>query len=611
MSARLIEMVRRRANQAYDNTKTYMKKFDFAERHFEARSSAGESAFIKVDHVLQALDKIFVLGWTSEPTSKLHLVDQDGHMKAVRRAAHRPDVAAFLKRLPKQGQYGFILETSEMPNGTASLIWTPPDGQAFHSTPLTVETAASEDMLGHLGEFLLQALVQHEVGSPGWRKALSAFPPATALTPGEQGAIDVGVAGQQGGSVISGWVIRDEPGQMWIDDGAGGVSSLDDALWFERPDVLALPLFANALNSQIGFVKRVPGLNMGGQGALYSATRHGVRRLATTTITKTLSDNPKAAASELFAIGASRASAKRAVNIDLPMLQPIIDRRSRAVELLHADEHVLGASCETAVVSLVIPLYGRMDFVEHQLMCFSKDEFIKTNCEIIYVVDDERLLRAMHGSVDELHMVYNVPFKWIWGQTNRGFSAANNLGISVSKGDKILFLNSDVFPENPGWLENLVKALDDNTDIGIVGPRLLFAEGGIQHAGMISRRLEAAGIWINHHSLMGFSPKDDAHKDLARVELITGACALMRRADIDRLGGWDTGYLIGDFEDSDLCFKIRAAGMTVGYLPTVELIHLERQSFKLMGENDFRSKVTMVNAARHQTRWPQFLAQKY
>ena len=47
--------------------------------------------------------------------------------------------------------------------------------------------------------------------------------------------------------------------------------------------------------------------------------------------------------------------------------------------------------------------------------------------------------------------------------------------------------------------------------------------------------------------------------------------------------------------------------MTVGYLPTVELTHLERQSFALLGENDFRSKITLANAARHQARWPQYL----
>jgi GT2 family glycosyltransferase len=171
----------------------------------------------------------------------------------------------------------------------------------------------------------------------------------------------------------------------------------------------------------------------------------------------------------------------------------------------------------------------------------------------------------------------------------------------------LLFLNSDVFPKEPGWLEQLVAALDNNPDIGIIGPRLLFAEGGIQHAGMINRRLESLGIWINHHVKMGFDPAADSHVTLARMELITGACALMRRDDFVRLGGWDVGYLIGDFEDSDLCFKVRQDGMTVGYLPTIELTHLERQSFALWGESDFRSKITLANAARHQARWKQFL----
>ncbi|CAM7099433.1 hypothetical protein ENROMM299B_22840 [Enterobacter roggenkampii] len=78
---------------------------------------------------------------------------------------------------------------------------------------------------------------------------------------------------------------------------------------------------------------------------------------------------------------------------------------------------------------------------------------------------------------------------------------------------------------------------------------------------------------------------------------------MVRRKDFDALDGWDTGYLIGDFEDSDLCLKLRNAGLAIGYLPSVELTHLERQSFKLLGGGDFRTYVVILNAARHQNRW--------
>jgi GT2 family glycosyltransferase len=83
----------------------------------------------------------------------------------------------------------------------------------------------------------------------------------------------------------------------------------------------------------------------------------------------------------------------------------------------------------------------------------------------------------------------------------------------------------------------------------------------------------------------------------------------MRRSDFERLGGWDTGYLIGDFEDSDLCLKLRSNGLSVAYLPDVQLTHLERQSFKLLGQDEFRTRVVIYNAVRHQNRWSAIIDQ--
>jgi GT2 family glycosyltransferase len=91
------------------------------------------------------------------------------------------------------------------------------------------------------------------------------------------------------------------------------------------------------------------------------------------------------------------------------------------------------------------------------------------------------------------------------------------------------------------------------------------------------------------------------------VPAVTGACLAIRRKDFDRVGGWDTGYLIGDFEDSDLCQKIRKEGMKVGYLPDIQLTHLERQSFKELGNDDFRTRVVIYNAVRNQERWDSFV----
>jgi len=170
-----------------------------------------------------------------------------------------------------------------------------------------------------------------------------------------------------------------------------------------------------------------------------------------------------------------------------------------------------------------------------------------------------------------------------------------------------VFLNSDAFPENAGWIQPLIDVLENDPSIGAVGPRLVFGDGSIQHAGMEFQRREEFHIWVNHHPWRGLDTALDPATGITFPPAITGACLAISRDNLERVGGWDTGYLVGDFEDSDLCLKLRNQGLKVAYLPSVELTHLERQSFRTLGEGHFRTSVVLFNAFRHQARWNQIL----
>jgi len=88
------------------------------------------------------------------------------------------------------------------------------------------------------------------------------------------------------------------------------------------------------------------------------------------------------------------------------------------------------------------------------------------------------------------------------------------------------------------------------------------------------------------------------------VPLVTGACVAMPRDVFERISGWDEGYISGDFEDSDLCFRVRDIGRTVGYDPRVELLHLERQSVELTSDDALlKERMTLLNACRYNQHW--------
>lgn len=407
--------------------------------------------------------------------------------------------------------------------------------------------------------------------------------------------------------VLSGWAIGEHPSNLLVQTDDGDPVKITNAFCVYRQDVFDIfgKEFSD-INPLPGFVAYAHISGQPKKVKLLQLTDDGekpYRTLCEQDVNSKNSD-PKAifqALSGLFTPPSDLP--KRYACIDVPVLDTVIQKDRDSWQYLPVQIQRFGQSVANPLVSMVVPLYGRTDFVEHQLMEFFRDSWLMENAEIIYVLDDPALLDAFLVQSRNLYNLYQLPFTWVWGTVNRGFSGANNLGASIAKGRHLLFLNSDVFPNAPGWLQTLVNTLESSPYYGAVAPKLLHFDGSIQHAGMAFEYRTDLGFYINHHPHMGLAPELDPHTRLAVVPAVTGACMLLRREHFDLVGGWDTGYLIGDFEDSDLCLKLRDAGLQTIYEPRVNLTHLERQSFKLVGAGDFRARVVAYNATRHQMRW--------
>jgi O-antigen biosynthesis protein len=171
----------------------------------------------------------------------------------------------------------------------------------------------------------------------------------------------------------------------------------------------------------------------------------------------------------------------------------------------------------------------------------------------------------------------------------------------------LLLLNSDVMPQAPGWLDQLCTRYRAHPDTGLLGVKLLYEDGTIQHAGMCSRPLaEWQGLWINHHPHKGLRAND--MQGFQEVHAVTAACVLVDTHFYHALGGLSEDYIIGDFEDSDLCYRAREAGRPCRVDLDVVLYHLERQSQNI-GQPGWREALTMYNCWLHDTRWGQDLEQ--
>jgi len=167
-------------------------------------------------------------------------------------------------------------------------------------------------------------------------------------------------------------------------------------------------------------------------------------------------------------------------------------------------------------------------------------------------------------------------------EDNRGFAAANNIGIRATSGDLLLLLNSDTIVPR-GAVDRLVDERRRHPGATVIGPRLVDGSGRAELS--FGPMLSPLNEWRQRRLIRGNARRDP--KIVRRVEELTrvpqwpdwvsGACLLVSRADAERVGLLDERYFMY-VEDVDFCAAIRARGGRVMFTPAVEIVHLRGRS---------------------------------
>lgn len=221
--------------------------------------------------------------------------------------------------------------------------------------------------------------------------------------------------------------------------------------------------------------------------------------------------------------------------------------------------------------SIIIPLFNKVEYTERcleALITGTDDELYELVLVDNASTDDtESLLRRLEGDVVIIR-----------NEVNLGFAGASNQGARAARGEHLLFLNNDT-EAHPGWLSPLLDALDADPETLAVGPRLLFPDGRVQHAGVLVAEDHRPGhIPLTPFHRLYCEPAD--HPDVMRREhmsALTGAALLVRRPAFFDAGGFDEAFWNG-YEDVDLCFKLRERGGNLIYEPASCLVHHESVS---------------------------------
>jgi GT2 family glycosyltransferase len=222
--------------------------------------------------------------------------------------------------------------------------------------------------------------------------------------------------------------------------------------------------------------------------------------------------------------------------------------------------------------SIVIPVYNRAG-VTRRCLDTILDEPPEAPFEIV-VVDD-----GSTDSTQELLAGYGRRIKVVTHATNQGYATACNNGAAAAAGDFLIFLNNDTLPL-PGWLDALVDYAEEHGRVAVVGSKLLFPDDTVQHA----------GVMINQHAsprhiYSGFPGDHPAVNKSRRFQVVTFACALIKRFAFEQLDGLDAAFR-NCYEDVDFCFRLGQLGYEVHYCHESVLYHLESVSRGRKSEDD-------------------------
>jgi GT2 family glycosyltransferase len=169
------------------------------------------------------------------------------------------------------------------------------------------------------------------------------------------------------------------------------------------------------------------------------------------------------------------------------------------------------------------------------------------------------------------------PLTIIENKENLGFAEAVNQGIKAAKGGYVLLLNSDTKVKR-GTIDKLVDFAGETPDVGVVGAKLLNADGSIQPSCYNFPSIKNAVLdsWFGKKLLDKFAPKENSP---VVVDSIVGAAFLITPKALKEVGPLNERYFMF-FEDMDYCRRVKCASLKVYYLPAAEVIHFHGQSGK-------------------------------
>jgi GT2 family glycosyltransferase len=198
----------------------------------------------------------------------------------------------------------------------------------------------------------------------------------------------------------------------------------------------------------------------------------------------------------------------------------------------------------------------------------------------VVVVDN-----ASHDGSGEMVAADFPKVELIYNQENRGFGAAANQGIAATGAPYVLSLNPDTVV-HPGAIDGLRAYLDQHSEVGAVGPKIVRPDGSLDLAARrtfpspsvaLFRLTLLSRLFPRQRRLARYNLTDRSPDVEQEIDAGTAACLMFRRTALEQVGPYDEDFFMYG-EDLDLCYRLRAAGWKIVYEPRAVVLHYKGQS---------------------------------
>ena len=283
----------------------------------------------------------------------------------------------------------------------------------------------------------------------------------------------------------------------------------------------------------------------------------------------------------------------RALYKSLVFTEPVPISEARSDDIVY--EEIIIPKYSYPIVSIIIPAYNEFSYT------YSCLKSIRDNTSLPYEV-----ILADDCSTDQTKEITSIVrnIVHIRNEKNMRFLLNCNNAAKHAKGEYLFFLNNDTQVQS-GWLNPLVELMNKDSNVGLIGSKLIYPDGRLQEAGGI--------IW-NDCSGWNYGRYEDPERPeynyVKDVDYISGAAIMVRKSVWDEVGGFDERFSPAYFEDVDLAFSIRKMGMRTVYQPESVVIHYEGISHGT-DTSQGQKQYQIENAKKFYERWKNTLIQEH